>query len=218
MPYAAVTRHTLHFNQLGWSASYRLHFGWPASPSPGELVRASDWAAQLDIPNFYFGDALGAIRSSASRFTDVESYVVGSPPTLRHVLLISDAVQNGGDDTLPVLSAGQAVQVELVTGEPGRGVNGRLYLPYWGGNAYDHGATDHVNPEVLDICIAVLDSYAFYTPSFIPAELVVCKRQMHYSPVSPLDSSKVKSFVFRSSTFQHQRRRVQYERRMALPV
>lgn len=218
MAYTSVVRVRLHFVLEGWSASYALHFGFRRPITLSDVERATAWGAQLDIPNFYVGDTIGSIRSAYSRFVKCRGTVIAGPQLFTSLLLIDDAVQEGGDSELPVLSAGQAVQVELVTGRRGRGVNGRVYFPYWGNSAFSHGSTDHANGDTLAFVAGVCSSYGFYTPRAIDGEWCVRKRQVGGVPADPLDSDAVAGVVIRSATFRSQRLRVQPQRPFTLPT
>jgi hypothetical protein len=198
---------------FGWSASYRLHFGFPNPPSAADVHATSAWAAEIDIPNRYFGDAIGRIRSASSYFTDVRAYLLGAGPQLESLFLIPSAVQRGGDSTFPVLSAGMSYQVEWITGERGKGVNGRTYFPYWGQTSFSGASLDSLEPLAATVVLDVCNAFAADTPTAIGADLVVCSRVRFGAPVSPLGSRKVTAVVIRSSEFQHQRRRVQYRKR-----
>lgn len=218
MAYTSVVRVRLHFVLEGWRASYSLHFGFRRPITYDDVERTTAWGAQLDIPNFYIGATIGSIRSSSSRFVKCRGTVIAGPELFTSLLLIDNAVQEGGDSELPVLSAGQAIQAELVTGKAGRGVNGRIYFPYWGNSAYDHGSTDHVSPDAASIVQGVCSSFGFYTPRAIDGEWCVRKRQVAGIPVSPLDSDPVQGVVIRAPTFRSQRLRVQPRRPFTLPI
>lgn len=161
------------------------------------------------------GTALGAIRAAPSTLDSVVSTEIAGPSQLQHLLLISDAVRNGGDDIEPVLSAGQSVQVEWLVGATGRGINGRTYFPYWGGTAYDEGSTDHVNGLTADAVVFTCRQWLLRVPAETGGELVVHQRYRDKVSVDPLESLPVQDCVMRRTTFAHQRRRVEWRRPFA---
>jgi len=142
----------------------------------------------------------------------VVSTEIAGPGILQHLLLISDAVRNGGDDIEPVLSAGQSVQVEWITGKAGRGVNGRTFFPYWGGTAWDEGSIDHINGLTVDAVVFTCRQWLLRVPAQTGGELVVRKRVRAGVPVDPLDSDPVQDVLCRRSTFVHQRLRCEYRK------
>lgn len=217
MAYTAVVRAELQFTYGAWNASYRLHFGYARPVTLDDVKRVAAWAAQFDIPNFYIGNTIGSIRTAYSKFVRCRATELRPGGGFTHLLLIDNAVQDGGDSELPVLSAEQAIQLELATGKRGRGVNGRVYLPYWGNAAYSQNATDHMNPDAVTFVQGVASSFGFWTPTAIGAEWCVLKRQVAGIPVSPLLSDKVTGTAIRSTVFRSQRRRVQAQRPF-LPV
>jgi hypothetical protein len=194
---------------FGWTASYRLHFGYRNPVTPTDIVRCAQWASEIDAPNEFLGDTLGLLRSSHSFFTSVVATEISAPGGLQHLLLMSDAIQQGGDDVEPVMSAGQSVQVEWLIGKPGRGVNGRTFFPYFGGSSYEAGSVDKVNDATTEAVAFTCNQFAAYTPAAIQAELVVATRQRGGMPVNVVDSSPVTGTRVVTSVFRHQRRRVQ---------
>jgi hypothetical protein len=212
LAYTSLVRSELHFALFGWTASYRLHFGYTRPCVPSDVAACSAWAAALDIPSVPLGTALGALRAQPSTFDSVVSTEIAGPSTLQHLLLVSDAVRNGGDDIEPVLSSGQSVQVEWIVQKTGRGLNGRTYFPYWGGTAWDEGSTDHINGLTLDAVVFTCRQWLLRVPEQTGGELVVRSRQRFGSPTDPLDSNAVHDVLARRTTFAHQRRRVEWRR------
>jgi hypothetical protein len=210
--YTALVRSELRFTLWGWFASYRLHFAYARSVTPYDVERCSEWAAQLDIGGAYVDVGLGKLRAVQSIFTAVVSTEIAGPSQLQHLLLIPDAVGHGGDSFEPVPSAGQSIQLEWITGARGRGVNGRTYFPYFGRSVFVSPSLDSIDTAAADAVESTCSAFAFYTPTVVGGELVVCKRQLGGSPVSPLDSDKVVGVAVRRNTFAHQRRRVEWRR------
>lgn len=194
----------------GWAAGYDLHFAFTRAVVPSDLVAVSDYASALDLGSVYVPGGIAQFRSNASKLESVVSTVVGSPPQLQHLLLLGDAVGHGGDSFPPALSAGQAVQVEWITGERGRGVNGRTYFPYLGSSVHDVTWIDIMAPETAQAIEVACNSWASFVSLETGGELVVKAGLRGGAPVSPLTSRKVIGVTVRRSTFTHQRRRVEW--------
>lgn len=208
-----MVRAELSFALHEWTASYRLHYGYNRPVDATDIVRVSDWAAGIDGVTIEIGEGLGALRASNSVFSHTVATEISRPNGWQHLLLTPDAVQNGGDDVLPVMSAGQSVQIEWKVAARGRGVNGRTYFPYFGGTAFDAGFVDQMNPATVEAVAFVCNQHAAFTPSVLGAQLCVLSRMRDGIPVHPTDSFAVVGTVVRSSKFRHQRRRVQASRR-----
>jgi hypothetical protein len=209
MAYAGIVRCELRFALWGWTASYRLHYGFASPVTPFNVVRASEWAATLDIGSVFFPQGVGTIRNVQSVFTAVVATALPGSIGLQHVLLIPDAVGHGGDNEEPVPSSGQSIQVEWITGERGRGVNGRTYFPYMGRTTFSNPSLDAIDEDSAIFIEDACNSHAFNTPLELNAELVVARRQRNLVSASVLDSDKVVAVAVRNSSFTHQRRRVQ---------
>lgn len=145
-----------------------------------------------------------------SKLDRVVSTVEGAPPQLQDVLLLGDAVGHGGDSFPPFLSAGQSIQVEWITGERGKGVNGRTYFPYFGSSVQDFYFKDVMAPEAAGAIQVACELWASATSLETGGELVVRKGIRAGVPVSVLESQKVEGVTVRRNYFMHQRRRVEY--------
>lgn len=212
MAYSAIVRSELRFTLWGWSASYRVHYGFDRPVAPVDVERCGEFASALDVGGFYTGVGLGKLRAVQSIFTEVVSTEVAGAGTLQSLLLIGDAIGHGGDTFEPVPSVGQSIQLEWITGARGRGVNGRTYFPYFGRSVFVSPSLDAVDAAASDAVESTCSSFAFYSPIVTGGELVVFKRQRNHLAQDPLDSDKVVGVAVRRSTFAHQRRRVEWRR------
>jgi hypothetical protein len=207
--YTALIRTELRFTMFGWTAAYRLHYGFQRPVSGSDLVAATQWSSELDQPNRYFGDAIGLLRSTHSKLVSVFGVEIATPNGLQHLLLTSDAVGYGGDDLDPVLSAGQSIQVEWTNASRGKGTQGRTFFPHFGGRSIESGSVDKMNVASVEIVNGVANDFAALTPAAIGAQMVTCRRIRGGSPVSPLDSEPVTGTRITRSEFSHVRLRVQ---------
>lgn len=196
----------------GWTASYSVHFGFLRPVLPVDVERCSDWAAALDVGSTYVPGGVSQFRAIMSKLDKVVSSVAGPPPQLQNVLLLGDAVGHGGDSFPPFLSAGQSIQVEWITGERGRGVNGRTYFPYFGSSVQDFYFKDVMATDAAGAVEAAAEIWASASSLETGGESVVRKSVRAGAPVSPLTSQKVIGVTVRHDFFMHQRRRVQYLR------
>lgn len=212
MAYAGIVRAQLYFSCFNWTASYRLHYGFAHPPTPFDVVRASEWAATIDIGSVYVAPGLCGLRNVQSLLTEVWATALPGSNRLQHVLLVPDAVGGGLDDEVPIPSAGQSVQVEWITGQRGRGVNGRTYFPCMGQSTFEPPFLDDVAVDAADFVETVCNAHAFYTPREIGADLIVYRRQVDKLPADPLTSDAVAAVAVRRKSFAHQRRRVQWRR------
>lgn len=212
MAYTALIRAELRFSLWNWTSSYRIHYGFMRPVTPFDVVRASEWAATIDLGSVYISPGAAGLRNVQSALTEVWATALPGSSALQHVLLIPDAVGHGVDDEVPVPSAGQSIQVEWITGARGRGVNGRTYFPYMGQSCFNPPSLDDVAKDAADYLETVCNAHAFYTPRELGADVVVRKRKFAGETVSPLLSDAVKAVAVRRDTFAHQRRRVQWRR------
>lgn len=131
---------------------------------------------------------------------------------LKHFLNIGVAMGHGEDSFPPALSAGQAIQVEWITGERGKGVNGRTYFPYLGSSVHNSIWLDVIEEVAAQAVEFICNEWAAFTPIAVAGDLVVAARQRNGSPVSVLDSRRVQAVAVRRDKFPHQRRRVEWRR------
>lgn len=212
MAYAGLVRAELRFTLWGWTASYRLTYGYAMAPTPNDVVRASEWAATLDVGSVYFPEGIRQIRNVQSILTEVWATAIPGSSNFQHVLLIPDAVGHGVDNEEPVPSSGQSIQVEWITGSRGRGVNGRTYFPYMGRQTFSNPSLDAIDEDAAIFVEDACNSHAFFTPTVLNAELCVAKRQRNLLPANVLDSDKVTAVAVRRTSFSHQRPRVQWRK------
>jgi hypothetical protein len=144
--------------------------------------------------------------------TGVVSTEISRQNGFKHFLKFGDAVGHGGDSFPPALSAGQALGIEWITGERGKGVNGRSYFPYLGSAVHNATWVDAVDALAADEIEAVCGAWLFYTPAEVGGDPVVRARIRAGSPVSMLSSRRIESFAVRRDKFVHQRLRVEWRR------
>lgn len=212
MAFASVVRSELRFALWGWTASYRLHFGFYSQVTPLQVERCGEWASQLDLGGFYTLDGVKKLRAVQSVLVSVVSTELGTGGRLQHLLLIPDAVGHGDDSFEPVPSAGQSIQLEWVTSNRGRGRNGRTFFPYLGRGVYVSPSLDAVNDAAALYIESLCSSFAFETPNVVGGELVVRTRQYDKVAADFHDSARVEDVTVRRATFAHQRRRVEYRK------
>lgn len=212
MGYVSIVESELRFFLQGWTASYRLHIAYAAPVSSPQVEACSHWAAALDAGSPLFGDGVGLFRIINSRITGVVSTEISRPNGFKHFLKFDDAVGHGGDSDPPALSAGQALGVEWITGERGKGVNGRTYFPYLGSHVHDIIWVDQVNPLAAQEIEVIANAWAFYTPTEVGGDPVVRRRIRNGSPANMLDSRRVTAVSIRRDKFVHQRLRVEWRR------
>jgi hypothetical protein len=119
---------------------------------------------------------------------------------------------HGEDSFPPALSAGQALQVEWITGERGRGVNGRTFFPYLGSSVHNSTWVDAIEEVAAQAVEFIANQWAAFTPTAVGGDLVVAARVRNGSPVTVLNSRRVQAVAVRRDKFPHQRRRVQWRR------
>jgi hypothetical protein len=212
LAYVSIVRSELRFFLQGWSASYRLHIAFAAQVTAAQVEACSHWAAALDAGSPLFGDGVGLFRIINSRITGVVSTEISRSAGFKHYLVFGDAVGHGGDSDPPALSAGQALGVEWITGERGKGVNGRTYFPYLGSHVHDIIWVDQINPLAAQEVEVIANAWAFYTPTEVGGDPVVLARQRNKAPVNMLDSRRVTAVAVRRDKFVHQRLRVEWRR------
>lgn len=178
---------------------------------PADIVRCTDYAASLDTGGPYTGDGIGKLRFIESKLTEVVSVEKPTPGGLWHDLLISDAVGHGRDSFPPALSAGQAIGLEWITGERGRGKNGRTFFPYFAAASYDGTSVDKINTAASDFVLTTCSAFAFSAPAATGGELVVFRRRLGGAPADPLTSNAIVDVRIRAEVFTHQRRRVELD-------
>ena len=212
MGYVSVVRSELRFVLQGWGASYRLHIAYGAPVTSAQVESCSHWAAALDAGSALFGSGVGHLRIINSQLVQVVSTEISRRDGFKHFLNIGSAMGHGGDSFPPALSAGQALGIEWITGERGKGVNGRTYFPYLGSSVHNSVWVDAVDPLAADEIEAVSFAWSFYTPTEVGGDHVVLARQRAGAPVSMLDSRRVTSVAVRRDKFVHQRLRVEWRR------
>lgn len=210
MAYTTLVRCTLKLALWQWRASYRVTFGYRRPVVPADIVRCATYASELDLGGPYTGDGIKKLRAVQSILLSVTATQLPGPSNLEHLLLINDAVGHGEDSFPPVLSAGQAVGLEWITGQPGRGKNGRTYFPYFAAATFDLPSVDTPNTAATDFILTTCSAFAFSAPVATGGELVVYRRQLGGLPANPLDSAKIVDVRIPRATFTHQRRRVEW--------
>lgn len=212
MGYVSVVRSEARFVLRGWTASYRLHVGFASSVTSAQVEACSHWAAQLDAGSAYFGDGVKQFRSVQSQLAQVVSTEVSRSNGLKHFLNIGSAMGHGEDSFPPALSAGQALQVEWITGERGRGVNGRTYFPYLGSSVHNSIWVDAIEEVAAQAIEFLCNAWAFYTQTAVGGDPVVAARVRHGVAVPVTDSRRIVAVAVRRDKFPHQRRRVEWRR------
>jgi|SRR5271166_5918187 len=212
MAYASVLRSELRFALWGWGASYRLHVGYATPSSAARTASQSAYASTLDLGSTLLPLGVRQLRTVQSQLLAVVTTEIGAPNGVQHLLLVPDAVGHGVDDEEPVPSAGQAIQLEWITGARGRGVNGRTYFPYLGRSSYVNPSLDNINVAASDAIETLCSAWAFGVAGALGGEMVVCRRVLNGAPISVLDSHKVTGVAVRRTEFAHQRRRVEWRR------
>jgi hypothetical protein len=212
LAYAGLVRTELRYTLWGWSASVRIHYGFPRFPTPLDVAKCSAYSAELDTGGYWIPIGLGQLRTVHSEFVSVVSTAYPFSRGVQHLLLIGEASRHGGDVNEPTPSAGQSIGVELVTGLPGRGRNGRINYPYLGPNSFISPSLDKIDDLTASALVDALGGLAGSAPAAVGAELVVFSRQYLKLPVHPLASSKVIGTRVLRDVMVHQRRRVQWRR------
>lgn len=189
-----------------------MHVGYAHLVTTSDLVAGCTWAAQLDAGSPYFGDGIKQFRSAQSQLVQVVGTELTRSDGLKHFLNIGSAMGHGEDSFPPALSAGQALQVEWITGERGKGVNGRTFFPYLGSSVHNSTWIDAIEEVAAQAVEFICDQWAAFTPIAISGDLVVAARQRKGLPVPVQDSKRVVGVSVRRDKFPHQRRRVEWRR------
>jgi hypothetical protein len=212
LAYVAIVRSELQYGLRGWAASFRLHVGFLRPVTSGDIETCSDNAASIDVGSGYFGAGLRSLRSVQSQLIRVVSTEISRTDGLKHFLNIGDAVGHGEDSGVIAISAGQAVQVEWIVEDRGRGVNGRSFFPYMGASVHNATWIDSIEPAASQAIELIANQWAAFTSLATGGEPVVCRRQRSGAPSPVTDSSRVRAVAVRRDTFVHQRRRVEWRR------
>lgn len=189
-----------------------MHVGYAHLVTPSDIVTGCTWAAQLDAGSPYFGDGIKQFRTAASQLAQVVGTEISRSDGLKYFLNIGSAMGHGEDSFPPALSAGQALQVEWITGERGKGVNGRTFFPYLGSSVHNSTWIDAIEEVAAQAVEFIANQWAAFTPTAVGGDPVVAARVRNGSPVSVLDSRRVQAVAVRRDKFVHQRRRVQWRR------
>jgi len=212
LAYVSVVRYESRFVLRGWAATYRLHVGYAHLVTTSDIVAGCTWAAQLDAGSAYFGDGIKQFRSVQSQLVQVVGTEISRSDGLKYFLNIGSAMGHGEDSFPPALSAGQALQVEWITGERGKGVNGRTFFPYLGSAVHNSIWVDAIEEVAAQAVELICNLWAAFTPTAIAGDPVVAARIRNGSPVSVLDSKRITAVAVRRDKFVHQRRRVEWRR------
>lgn len=212
MAYVSVVRSELQYSLRGWTASFRLHVGYPSPVTSAQVVACSDNASSIDVGSGYFGDGLRQFRSIESVLERVVTTEITRTDGLKHFLNIGNAVGHGDDSFPTALSAGQALQVEWIVADRGRGVNGRSYFPYMGSSVHNGTWIDGIEPAAAQAVEFIADQWASFTSLATGGEPVVARRQRGGLPSPLTSSSRIVGVTVRRDFFPHQRRRVQWRR------
>lgn len=189
-----------------------MHTGYAHLVTPHDVEANSHYAATLDVGSPYFGDGMRVLRAIQSQLVRVVSTEISRPDGLKHFLNIGTAEGHGGDSFPPALSAGQALQVEWIVDDRGKGVNGRTFFPYLGAAVHDSLWVDTIEPVAAQQVEFICNQWAAFAPIALSADVVVASRQRAGLPVSVLDSKRVVAVSVRRDKFPHQRRRVEWRR------